>query len=151
MVTTAAAEPKAAAPVVQKKEAQKEVTAPLTKAPPRPDQKAFDTKYNQLQTEIEQLKAQVQKIRDVISGNSDGKTQQVSERQELLDKIQKLKEEQDAHKAARETVFEQMKAGQEALKKKLTDVKNSKEKMPFKSTDEIDRKITYVSTFVIKF
>jgi len=57
-------------------------------------------------------------LRETIGNNGD-KGKQPNERQQLLDEIQKVKEEQQAHKESRGKIFDQMKASQESLKKKV--------------------------------
>lgn len=79
------------------------------------------------------------KIRAKIEG-SDGKGGS-SRTQELRKQLDGIKEKQASIKGSKAKVFEQVRALEDSIKKKISESQASKKKLPYKSSAEIDSKI----------
>lgn len=79
------------------------------------------------------------KVRSKIDG-SDGKGGS-PKTQELRKKLDEIKEKQASIKGSKAKVFEQVRALEDSIKKKIADSQASKKKLPYKSSGEIDAKI----------
>ncbi|KAI3633329.1 hypothetical protein MIR68_008276 [Amoeboaphelidium protococcarum] len=109
------------------------------KRPEKPDQILFDRKQKDLQNDIDKLKVQLDKVRAKIDAESN-ESPAGQARSELKAQLDAVKLEQAEHEAKRARVSDELKAAQELLRKKQDELKAARDKLPFKSASEVDRR-----------
>lgn len=93
-----------------------------------------------LEQELKTTTDKLDKVRAKIDG-SDGKGDS-SRTQELRKKLDEIREKQAAIKGSKAKVFEEVRALEDSIKKKIADSQAAKKKSPYKSSAEIDSRIS---------
>ncbi|EJU06177.1 hypothetical protein DACRYDRAFT_85981 [Dacryopinax primogenitus] len=107
----------------------------------RPDQAAYNAEQEKYKAEITKLQDQLNIARQKLTGG--GKDGPQAERRQALRKEQDgLREQQAKIKDSRGKILAQIKASQENITKKIESLKLHKSKTPFKTTTEIDNRIS---------
>ncbi|KAM0751038.1 hypothetical protein T439DRAFT_342782 [Meredithblackwellia eburnea MCA 4105] len=106
----------------------------------RPDKAAYDAEQEKFKKEIDALQAKSNEVRAKIAASS-GKGPQAERKQQLRAELDGLRNEQQNKKGGRAKTFEQVKALQEGLSKKIKDLQAAKSKLPYKTTAEVDNAI----------
>ncbi|QRV72770.1 hypothetical protein RhiJN_00784 [Ceratobasidium sp. AG-Ba] len=106
----------------------------------RPDQAAFNAQQDVLKKEIDALKAKLDGVKEKIG--STGKNGPHSERKaELKAEMDRLRSQQSGNKSSRNKVFEDLKALQDGVQKKIKDLQAAKAKVPYKTVEDLDAQI----------
>ncbi|KAL2261079.1 hypothetical protein VTK26DRAFT_4732 [Humicola hyalothermophila] len=117
--------------------------APAVK-PTQPDQKAYEEGLAKLQKEHNAAMAKYQAIKAKIDSavsdkNKDSPAQQ--RRKELIEKLNEIRQKQGAGKDARLAKQERIRKLEDDLRARIAEQKKAHARVPFKSTEEIDREI----------
>ncbi|QRV87639.1 hypothetical protein RhiJN_15657 [Ceratobasidium sp. AG-Ba] len=106
----------------------------------RPDQAAFNAQQDALKKEIDALKAKLDGVKEKIG--STGKNGPHSERKaELKAEMDTLRSQQSGNKSSRNKIFEDLKALQDGVQKKIKDLQAAKAKVPYKTVEDLDAQI----------
>ncbi|KZO97941.1 hypothetical protein CALVIDRAFT_544912 [Calocera viscosa TUFC12733] len=107
----------------------------------RPDQAAYNAEQEKYKAEIAAAQELLNAVRQKLAGG--GKDGPQAERRQALRKEQDgLREQQAKNKDGRGKILAQIKGSQETIAKKIESLKLSKAKTPFKTTAEIDSRIS---------
>ncbi|KAJ3835573.1 hypothetical protein EV361DRAFT_845470 [Lentinula raphanica] len=106
----------------------------------KPDKKAYDAEQERLKGEIDALQLKVTAVKDKISLVTKGGPGN-ERRNALRAELDQIRGQQSNNKTSRGKVFEQIKAYDETIKRKIKDLQASKGKIAFKSTAELDAHI----------
>ncbi|THG95808.1 hypothetical protein EW026_g5910 [Hermanssonia centrifuga] len=106
----------------------------------RPDKSLYDSEQNKLKAEIEALQSKLNDVKDKIAlANKGGPGQE--RRNQLLAEIKDIRNEQGNIKQTRSKIFEQLKALQDGIQKKVKDLNAARGKVSFRSVSEVDERI----------
>ncbi|KAJ3046906.1 hypothetical protein HK097_000407 [Rhizophlyctis rosea] len=111
------------------------------KAPVKPDQEAYDKELATINANIEALKVKHTAAQGKINGTDNIKGSFDSRRKELREKLDELNKERNELQERRGKILDQLKTGQAGLKKKGDEVRNSKDRLGYKSAEEVDKAI----------
>jgi uncharacterized coiled-coil DUF342 family protein len=114
--------------------------------PTRPDENAFKENVAKAEKEhkasMDKLNAVKAKIEIAMpSKNKDQPSPTQQRRQELISQLNEIRQKQAGGKNARTSKLDQVKRLDEQLRSRITEQKNAKAKVPFKSIEDIDRQI----------
>ncbi|KAH8592889.1 hypothetical protein B0O99DRAFT_662875 [Bisporella sp. PMI_857] len=112
--------------------------------PEKPDEDAFKSALKKAEKEHADAQAKFDaantKVKSAIP-NKDKETPQGKRRQELIAELKTIREKQQSGKSGREKTMDEVKKLDEKVKSLQTQRNNARSQTPFKSLDEIDRKI----------
>ncbi|CAG8585111.1 8821_t:CDS:2 [Paraglomus occultum] len=126
-------------PATQKSNAKSEESNKKhgSRAPPKPNDKAFKVALEENRAKIDKLQEQLDKVNEKI--NNEMNNDPIGrKRDELKKQLDEIREKQALHKQARSSTFEKIKVLNDALNKKKRDVKVGKDKMQFRTVKDID-------------
>ncbi|KZT74413.1 hypothetical protein DAEQUDRAFT_761273 [Daedalea quercina L-15889] len=111
-----------------------------TYGPGKPDKGTYEKEQEQIKAQIDALQVKVSAVRDRINqatkpGGSNDK------RNALRAELDGIRDQQSMSKASRAKVFDQLKAIQDGVQKKVKDLNAAKAKAPFKTAGEVDDRI----------
>lgn len=107
--------------------------------PVKPDEEEFKTELAKAEAELKKVNDKLNAVKAKLD-SSDAKGSPKT--QELRKELDAIKEKQAGIKGSKAKVFEQVRALEESIKKKIADQQTQKKKLPYKSTAEIDAKIS---------
>ncbi|CAG8542188.1 9962_t:CDS:2 [Paraglomus brasilianum] len=108
-----------------------------SRAPPKPNDKAFRTALDENRAKIDKLQEQLDKLNEKI--NNEMNNDPIGrKRDELKKQLDEIRDKQALHKQARSSTFEKIKVLNDAMNKKKRDVKVGKDKMQFRTVKDID-------------
>ncbi|KAK6085730.1 nuclear segregation protein [Seiridium cupressi] len=120
--------------------------AATDKRPPKPDEEAFkkqlaeaEKKHNENMAKFNAIKSKLDSAQP--SKNKEEQSPAQKRRAELLAEVQEIRSKQGAGKNARNTKLDQLKRLDEQLKSRITEQKNARGKVNFKSVEDLDREI----------
>ncbi|KAJ3281939.1 hypothetical protein HK104_011184 [Borealophlyctis nickersoniae] len=111
------------------------------KAPPRPDQEAYEKSLAEINAQIEILKAKQAEAQSKINGTDNIKGSFDGRRKELRAQLDELMKERNELNDQRTKISDKMTAIQSTLKKRGDEVRNSKDRLGYKSVEEVDQQI----------
>ncbi|KAK4193569.1 hypothetical protein QBC35DRAFT_371529 [Podospora australis] len=114
--------------------------------PVKPDQAVFEKELAKLEKELADSQAKLKAVKDKIdlaTPSKDKATQSPTQirRQELLDRLKAIREEQGSGKKDRGSKLDKIKSLDDQLKSRITEQKAARAKMPFKNLEELDAQI----------
>ncbi|KAF6762118.1 nuclear segregation protein Bfr1 [Ephemerocybe angulata] len=121
-----------------------DVSAIATLSGGKPDKKAYDAQQESIKKEIDALQVKLSAVRDKINLASGNSGPGNDRRKELRDELESIRGQQSQNKQSRGKVFEQMKALQENVQKKIKDLQAAKAKIPFKTVAEVEAHIKHL-------
>ncbi|TFY56264.1 hypothetical protein EVJ58_g7749 [Rhodofomes roseus] len=111
-----------------------------TYGPGRPDKATYEKEQERIKAQIDAVQVKVSVVREKINlatkpgGNNDKRTL-------LRAELDSIRDQQSSSKVSRTKIFEQLKAIQDGVQKKIKDLNAAKAKAPFKTVDEVDDRI----------
>ncbi|GAA5798609.1 hypothetical protein HPULCUR_004014 [Helicostylum pulchrum] len=104
----------------------------------KPDEAAQTIRLEELNKKLDTLKKQQDTVKAKIEklGKSDN-----TRREELKGELDQIRDKQSEIKQGKKSVYDQLDALNDSIKKKVGNVKNFQTKVPFKSTAEVDERI----------
>ncbi|KAL2267473.1 hypothetical protein VTJ83DRAFT_4750 [Remersonia thermophila] len=118
--------------------------APATK-PVKPDEAAFKKELERLEKEhkqaLEQFQAVKAKLENALPGKNGEASPAQKRRQELIAELNEIRTKQGAGKQDRNSKANQLKQLDEQLRRRISEQKAARAKVPYKSAEEIDAKI----------
>ncbi|KAI0959460.1 hypothetical protein AcW1_004278 [Taiwanofungus camphoratus] len=108
--------------------------------PGKPDKVVYDREQEQIKVEIDALQVKVSAVKDKInltSKSGPGNDRRTALRAEL----DGIRGQQSTSKASRGRIFDQLKALQDGIQKKIKDLNAAKAKVPYKTVAEVDERI----------
>ncbi|KAJ3166835.1 hypothetical protein HDU88_002920 [Geranomyces variabilis] len=112
------------------------------KAPPaRPEQATYEKELAAIDANINKLKERLAAAQNKVNGTDNVKDAFSGRRQELRTQLDAVAAERKECSDKRSKLFDQMKALQASLKKTNDDTKSSKDRLGYKSVEEVDAKI----------
>lgn len=105
----------------------------------KPDKAVYDAEQNKVKAEIDGLQVKLSAVKEKLSGGRSAASQE--RRKQLLDELQEIRNTQGNIKQARSKVFDQLKALQDGVQKKIKDLNAAKAKVPFKTVQDVDNRI----------
>ncbi|KAI8076841.1 uncharacterized protein BX664DRAFT_287690 [Halteromyces radiatus] len=105
----------------------------------KPDDAAFKKELEAINERIDKLKKQSDAVKDKISKLP--AKQDNTRREEIKAELMELREKQASLKQGRQTVYQQLDAINDSIKKKVGQVKAFQQKVPYKSVAEVDDRI----------
>ncbi|KAK4181934.1 hypothetical protein QBC36DRAFT_1769 [Triangularia setosa] len=127
-----------------------ESSTPATAAPAgpirRPDEALFKEQEAKLDKELKAVQEKIKAINnqiDLAAPRKDQETQNPTQirRQELIKRLNEIKEEQGGGKKDRASKFDQIKRHEETVKRLINESKADRAKLPFKNVEELEEKI----------
>ena len=122
-------------------------TASQPGRPRRPDHKEFQARIEEVNKEINAIKSEMEKFAQQLN-ELRAVDKNDAEKQELNSQIEAVRAEQSVYNEKREYVQSQLKHAQDVLKRKIDEVKMTREKLPFRSTGDIDKKLLEIDSRV---
>ncbi|KAK4204071.1 hypothetical protein QBC40DRAFT_303762 [Triangularia verruculosa] len=112
----------------------------------RPDEALFKEQEAKLDKELKAMQEKIKAVNnqlDLASPRKDQETQNPKQirRQELIKRLNEIKEEQGGGKRDRSSKFDQIKRHEETVKRLINESKAERAKFPFKSVEELEQKI----------
>ncbi|KAJ3184169.1 hypothetical protein HDU87_005015 [Geranomyces variabilis] len=111
------------------------------KAPARPEQATYEKELATIDANINKLKERLAAAQNKFNGTDNVKDAFSGRRQELRTQLDAVAAERKECSDKRSKLFDQMKALQASLKKTNDDTKSSKDRLGYKSVEEVDAKI----------
>ncbi|OJT03737.1 hypothetical protein TRAPUB_5559 [Trametes pubescens] len=106
----------------------------------RPDKALYDAEQNKIKAEIDALQVKLTAVKDKISLTS--KSGPGGEKRNALKaELDGIRGQQSTNKLSRGKVFDQLKALQDGVQKKIKDLNAAKAKIPYKTVAEVDDRI----------
>ncbi|KIP10625.1 hypothetical protein PHLGIDRAFT_28417 [Phlebiopsis gigantea 11061_1 CR5-6] len=105
----------------------------------RPEKPTYDAEQNKIKAEIDVLQTRLNSVKDKLSGGRGGPAQE--RRKQLLDELAEIRTSQGNIKQSRSKVFDQLKALQDGVQKKIKDLNAAKAKLTYKSVQDVDDRI----------
>ncbi|TIB67846.1 hypothetical protein E3Q24_03981 [Wallemia mellicola] len=107
----------------------------------KPDTTEYKNQQDAFKSQIEEIQLKLQAVRQKISNSSaNGPAQE--RRKALFNELNELKLHQSGNNASRGKVIDRIRVLQDSMQKKLKDLQASKSKIPFKTVDAIDDRVT---------
>ncbi|KAI9023001.1 hypothetical protein CLU79DRAFT_701560 [Phycomyces nitens] len=110
----------------------------------KPNDEAHKKQMEELNARIEKLNLQSEAVKAKINklpGKSDN-----TRKDELKNQLNDLREKQANIKLGRKAVYDQLDAIQDSIRKKVNNIKAFQSKVPYKSTSELDERISELET-----
>ncbi|KAH9853443.1 hypothetical protein C2E23DRAFT_884625 [Lenzites betulinus] len=118
----------------------KEDAAPAAYGSGKPDKALYDTEQNKIKAEIDALQVKLNAVKDKIALTS--KSGPGGEKRNALKaELDGIRGQQSTNKLSRGKVFDQLKALQDGIQKKVKDLNAAKAKIPYKTVAEVDDRI----------
>ncbi|KAI8916489.1 hypothetical protein DFJ77DRAFT_460019 [Powellomyces hirtus] len=109
--------------------------------PVKPDQAAYEKELKEIDANIAVLKKKLADAQSKISGSDNIKDSFGDKRKELRAQLDELIKERNETGDKRTKLIDQLKAIQSSLRKKSDDTKSSKDRLGYKSVEEVEAKI----------
>ncbi|KAK9767942.1 multicopy suppressor of BFA (Brefeldin A) [Basidiobolus ranarum] len=106
----------------------------------KPDQEVYRKNLDEIDASIEAVKEKLTLIKEKIGG-ADSKGPSGDRRSQLLDKLQEIRTQQAEIKKSKQSVRDQMNVFNANIRRKVGEMKDSKDKSPFKTLKEIETQI----------
>ncbi|KAJ3153433.1 hypothetical protein HDU86_005263 [Geranomyces michiganensis] len=110
-------------------------------APARPDQATYEQELAAIDANIKKLQEQLAAAQNKVNGTDNVKDAFSGRRQELRTQLDAVAAERKECSDKRNKLFDQLKALQASLKKTNDDTKSSKDRLGYKSVEEVEAKI----------
>jgi len=108
--------------------------------PGKPDKAAHDAEQERIKAEIDQLQEKLTGVKEKISLATKGGSGN-EKRNALRAQLEELRSQQSGNKTSRNKIFEQIKARQEGIQKRVKDLQASRSKTEFRTTEDVDAHI----------
>jgi len=109
----------------------------------KPDRAAYDAEQQRIKAEIDLLQEKLTDVKDKISLATKGGSGN-EKRNALRAQLDDLRSQQSGNKSSRSKIFDQMKALQEGIQKKVKDLQASRDKVRFRTVEDVDTHIRHV-------
>ncbi|TPX71215.1 hypothetical protein SpCBS45565_g01256 [Spizellomyces sp. 'palustris'] len=123
------------------KEANGVAAVERKKVPVKPDQATFERELKEIDNNIEALKKQLAEAQNRISG-TDIKDAFTDRRKDLREQQDALIKQRNELQDQRGKIIDQLKAIQATLRKKTDDARSSKDRLGYKSVEDVDKQIS---------
>jgi len=136
-----AAAPKAAAPKKEKKEKTEKTEVEETNKLTKPDRATFDAAAKVITEKVEKLQKELKALSAEISGKGAGKDEFFTKKSEIRDKINKESAALNELHSRKDEIQGAAKASKESSRAAMTELKDMKKELQYRTTDEIDARI----------
>lgn len=138
------AKAEAKAKAVAKPKLQKEPEEERPKGPPQPDREAFEAKLGEIQTAVEKLQQEQQKLGQRISERSGGKDEFQSKKNELHSELDVISGKMNALQAQKEEIQKLVGDKREEGREMRDNLKKMRKNLDVKTESEIDDRIASI-------
>ncbi|KAI0750848.1 hypothetical protein C8Q80DRAFT_1154282 [Daedaleopsis nitida] len=106
----------------------------------KPDKALYDAEQNKIKVEIDALQLKLHAVKEKLGTNQKGGPA-AERRNALRAELDSIRGQQSTSKLSRAKTFDQLKALQEGIQKKIKDLNAAKAKVPYKTVAEVDDRI----------
>ena len=110
----------------------------------KPDPAAHNAEMDRIRSELDKVHGKMNAVKAALSGESAPDSPAGKRRAELRAELEQLRSQQAGHKGTRGKVFDEIKALQDDVGRRVKTLQDAKAKAPFKSTQELDARVAQI-------